>query len=624
MSYSNQPHLQTIQTALQRDVDRRLVSERWRIVQGSFAMMLAFTVAVWPQVNSNLFIVWMSGYAIWIGITFLAHSGRILGKWRDRYETPILVNMISASRGIWICGIALTNWPAFIQGGEFFWTLTTLWAIALAAQTIMVTVGNDYFIQAILATAIVMMAATRQWQISIGTIFFLIPAIKALDSARQVRMNEVKLRTTLTYQARYDGLTGLLNRVGIEEQFSELPPGPLAAMFVDLDRFKEVNDRLGHTMGDELLEQVGQRVQDVIQHRSHLLARLGGDEFFLVLPGCPLRDLLAISDTILNTLEQPFTLTSGQAYISASIGTATTSGDIANLEQLIRDADQAMYRAKEAGRRRVIYYDQSLRQDAQERLGLESSLRQAVAENKIVAWGQPIINYQTGTIAKVELLARWKLDQKNIPPDLFISIAANIGLTSDIARFMVNQAQKSLEKWKKIPALKETCITVNVEAQDLVEGLVVDYLENLVFTEQIDPAKLILEITERGLIEAESKARFQIDRLHTLGVRVAIDDFGAGYSSLRSVMTLPVDLLKFDRSLVAGATQDQRMQNVLSAMVEMASSFKITVIGEGIEKPEDIEVMKQLKVHLLQGFYCANPMPLKEVSNFAKEFLPHD
>lgn len=256
------------------------------------------------------------------------------------------------------------------------------------------------------------MAATRQWQISIGTIFFLIPAIKALDSARQVRMNEVKLRTTLTYQARYDGLTGLLNRVGIEEQFSELPPGPLAAMFVDLDRFKEVNDRLGHTMGDELLEQVGQRVLDVIQHRSHLLARLGGDEFFLVLPGCPLRDLLAIADTILHTLEQPFTLTSGQAYISASIGTATTSGDIANLEQLIRDADQAMYRAKEAGRRRVIYYDQSLRQDAQERLGLESSLRQAVAENKIVAWGQPIINYQTGTIAKVELLARWKLDQK--------------------------------------------------------------------------------------------------------------------------------------------------------------------------------------------------------------------
>lgn len=586
-------------------------------------MMLAFTVAVWPQVDSNLFIIWISGYAVWIGITFLAHSGRILSNWRDRYETPVLVNMISASRGIWMCGVALANWPAFVQGGEFFWTLTTLWAISLAAQTIMVTVGNDYFIKAILATGIVMIAATHQWQISIATIFFLIPAIKALDSARKVRMNEVTLRTTLTYQARYDGLTGLLNRVGIEEQFSELPPGPLAAMFVDLDRFKEVNDRLGHTMGDELLEQVGQRVLDAIQNQSHLLARLGGDEFFLVLPGCPLRDLLAIADTILQTLEQPFTLTSGQAYISASIGTATTSGDIANLEQLIRDADQAMYRAKEAGRRRVIYYDKSLRQDAQERLGLESSLRQAVAENKIVAWGQPIINYQTGTIAKVELLARWKLDQKHIPPDLFISIAANIGLTSDIARLMVNQAQKSLEKWKKIPALKETCITVNVESQDLVEGLIVDYLENLVFTEQIDPAKLILEITERGLIEAESKARFQIDRLHTLGVRVAIDDFGAGYSSLRSVMTLPVDLLKFDRSLVAGAAQDQRMQNVLSAMVEMASSFKITVIGEGVEKLEDIEVMKQLKVHLLQGFYCAKPMPLKDLSNFAKNFSPH-
>lgn len=598
------------------------MSERWRIVQGSIALMVAFTVAVWPQVDTNLFIVWISGYVIWIGATFFAHSGRCLVGWRDRYQAPILVNVINASRGIWICGIALANWPAFIQGEEFFWTLTTLWAIALAAQTIMVTVANEYFIQAVLATGIILMAATTQWLLSISTIFFLIPAVKALDSARQVRMNEVKLRTTLTYQARNDSLTGLLNRVGLAEQFSGLPPGPKAAMFVDLDRFKEVNDRLGHTVGDELLEKVGYRVLEVISHRSHLLARLGGDEFFLVLPGCPLQDLLAIADTILQTLEQPFTVTAGQAYISASIGTATASEDVADLEQLIKDADQAMYRAKQTGRRRVIYYDESLHQDTQERLGLESSLRQAVAEKNIVAWGQPIIDYQTGSIAKVELLARWQLDQKNIPPDLFIGIAANIGLTSDIAKQMVSQAQKCLHQWQKIPALKETCITVNVESQDLVEGLIVDYLENLVFTEQVDPAKLILEITERGLIEAESKARFQIDRLHTLGVRVAIDDFGAGYSSLRSVMTLPVDLLKFDRSLVAGATQDQRMQNVLSAMVEMASSFKITVIGEGIEKPEDIEVMKQLKVHLLQGFYCANPMPLKNLHSFAKEFLP--
>lgn len=596
------------------------MSERWRIVQGSIALMVAFTVAVWPQVDTNLFIVWISGYVIWIGATFFAHSGRCLVGWRDRYQAPILVNVINASRGIWICGIALANWPAFIQGEEFFWTLTTLWAIALAAQTIMVTVANEYFIQAVLATGIILMAATTQWLLSISTIFFLIPAVKALDSARQVRMNEVKLRTTLTYQARNDSLTGLLNRVGLAEQFSGLPPGPKAAMFVDLDRFKEVNDRLGHTVGDELLEKVGYRVLEVISHRSHLLARLGGDEFFLVLPGCPLQDLLAIADTILQTLEQPFTITAGQAYISASIGTATASEDVADLEQLIKDADQAMYRAKQTGRRRVIYYDESLHQDTQERLGLESSLRQAVAEKQIVAWGQPIIDYQTGSIAKVELLARWQLDQKNIPPDLFIGIAANIGLTSDIAKQMVSQAKKCLHQWQKIPALKETCITVNVESQDLVEGLIVDYLENLVFTEQVDPAKLILEITERGLIEAESKARFQIDRLHTLGVRVAIDDFGAGYSSLRSVMTLPVDLLKFDRSLVAGATQDLRMQNVLSAMVEMASSFKITVIGEGIEKAEDIEVMKQLKVHLLQGFYCANPMPLKDLYNFAENF----
>lgn len=242
-------------------------------------------------------------------------------------------------------------------------------------------------------------------------------------------------------------------------------------------------------------------------------------------------------------------------------------------------------------------------------MGLESSLRQAVAERKIVAWGQPIIDDQTGAIDKVELLAHWQLDQKFIPPDLFISVAANIGLTSDIAKLMVSQAQTCLQQWKTVPVLQETCLTVNVESQDLVEGLIVDYLENLVFAGHIDAAKLILEITERGLIEAESKARFQIDRLHTLGIRVTIDDFGVGYSSLRSVMMLSVDLLKLDRSLVAAATRDQRMQNMVATMVDMANSFQIGVMGEGIETAKEVDVMRHLNVNLLQGFCTEKPLP---------------
>lgn len=598
------------------------MGERWRIVSGSTAVTVAIAAAIWSQVDTKLIVAWICGYAFWVGATFIAYSGRCLFHWRDRYQTPILINVINAGRGIWICGSAFANWQTFAQGGQFFWTLTTLWAITMAGNMIFMTVANDYFVQATLASAIILTAATHQWPICVGTAIFLAMAIKALDAARQIRINEVQMRAKLTYQACSDSLTGLLNRVGLAEQFSALPSGSIAAMFVDLDRFKEVNDRLGHTVGDELLAQVGQRVLEVVTNRSHLLARLGGDEFFLVLPDCSLRDLLAIADTILQTLEQPFTLSAGQAYISASIGTASASGSDTDLEQLIKDADQAMYRAKQAGRRRVIYYDESLRQDTQERLGLESHLRQAVAERKIMAWGQPILDYQTGTIAKVELLARWQLDQKPIPPDLFINIAANIGLTSDIAKLMVSQAQSCLQQWQSLPSLKKTCITVNIESQDLVEGLIVDDLENLVFTEQIDPAKLILEITERGMIEAESKARFQIDRLHTLGVRVAIDDFGAGYSSLRSVIALPVDLLKFDRFLVAAAAKDQRMKNVLSAMVEMADSFKILVIGEGIEKAEDIAVMKQLNIKLLQGFYCARPMPLDDFPHFAREYSP--
>ncbi len=599
------------------------MGERWRIAQGSIVVTLAIAAAIWSQVEFPRIMAWIIGYALWVGISFIAFSGRFLFHWRDRYQTPIIINLINAGRGIWICSSAFVNWQAFANGGQFFWTLTTLWSITMAGGMIFMTVANDYFVHGILISAILFTAAIHQWPVCLSTMMFLLMAMKALREARQTRMNEVQLREKLTYQARIDSLTGLLNRVGLREQFDRLPPGPLGALFVDLDRFKAVNDRLGHAAGDELLGQVSQRLSQMFQTRPHILARLGGDEFYIVLSACPLRDLLAIADRILQILEQPFKLAAGQAYISASIGTASTEENRIDLEQLIRESDEAMYRAKQAGRRRVVYYDESLRQDALQRLDLEGHLRQAVAEAQIIAWGQPIIDYQQSRIANVELLARWQLNQQPISPELFIGVAANIGLTQEIAKIMVNQARDCLQQWQGLPSLQDTCVTINIESQDLVDGLIVDYLENLVFEAQIDPAKLILEITERGLIEAESKARFQIDRLHHLGVRVAIDDFGAGYSSLKSVMMLPVDLLKFDRSLVAAATQDQRMKNVLGAMVEMADSFKIVVIGEGIETVEDIDVMQHLNIQLLQGYYCAKPMPLKNFPHFARDYSPH-
>jgi diguanylate cyclase (GGDEF)-like protein len=610
------PEINDTQAALQRDVDQRLFSERWRIVQGAVTITVAIATAIWSQVNPQHLTLWIMGYAAWITIAFLSRSGLKVFEGRDRYQTPTITNLINTGRGLWICAIAFVNWQAFAAGGEYFWIILTLWSATIAGGMIYTTVGNDYFIQSVLATAGILTAAARQWPVCIGIVMFLLMAIKALDRARQTRISEVHLRTKLAHQAQTDSLTGLWNRVGLAEQLLQLPDGPLAAMFIDLDRFKEVNDRLGHTAGDELLNEVAQRLRQVVNSHG-ILARLGGDEFFVVLPNCPLSELLAIADQAISALEQPFILTAGQAYISASIGTATQEDRRTNVEQLITDSDEAMYRAKKAGRRRVVYYDDALRRDAQQRLGLESNLRQAIAERDITAWGQPILDRTTSEIAKVELLARWQLGQNYIPPNLFIDIATDIGLTSEIAKIMVDHARDCLQQWRHIPTLQDTCATVNIESQDLVEGLIVDYIYNVVLTGQVDPDKLILEITERGLIEAEAKARFQIDRLHQLGIRVAIDDFGSGYSSIRSVMTLPVDLLKLDRSLVSAGTQDQRMQKALGAMVEMSTSFNITVIGEGIETAADLEVMKALNVDLLQGFYCARPMPIEALERFS-------
>lgn len=613
------PPIYSEQTALRNNVDQRLFKERWQIVQGAVAITIAISVAIWPRVNPVALIAWIAGYVVWVVIALWARLNLSNLHQRDRYQTPRLVNLTNAGRGLWICAVAFVNWDAFVARDEYFWTLLTLISSVMAASIVCTTVANDYFIQSILVAVIILTAAAGQWPICIGACLFLWTAIQALDRNRHTRISEVKLQAKLAYQACTDSLTGLWNRVGLAEQVAQLPAKPLGALFLDLDRFKEVNDRLGHAAGDELLSQVAQRLSQIINDRPHILARLGGDEFLLVLPGCALHELLAIADTALQSLEQPFTLTAGQAYISASIGTAINDGSKIELEQLIRESDEAMYRAKQAGRRRVMYYDAALHQDAQQRLGLESHLRQAIAEHQIMAWGQPIFSRGTKQIAKVELLARWELNQKQIPPPLFIGVATDIGITSDIAKAMVNHAKICLDQWRHWPALTDTIVTVNIEAQDLVEGRIVDFLENLIFTTQIDPTKLVLEITERGLIEAENKARFQIDRLHRLGIQVAIDDFGAGYSSLQSVFTLPVDLLKFDRSLVSAAAHNQRMQKVLGAMVEMANGLNIDVIGEGIETADDVENMRQINVNLLQGFYCARPMPIGELASFATE-----
>jgi diguanylate cyclase (GGDEF)-like protein len=606
------PKIYSPQAVLRGDVDQRLLHERWRIVKGAVTITLAIATAIWSQANQRYILLWIAGYALWVAGAFFTRNG-FLFDWRDRYETPGIVNFMNAGRGLWICTIAFVNWPAFAAGGEYFWIVLTLWSATLAGSMTYTTVGNDYFTRSIFIAGVFLTAAAQQWIVCFGIFMFLLMANQALDSARQTRISEVQSRAKLTYQARADDLTGLWNRFGLTEQLERLPTGSLAAMFVDLDRFKEVNDRFGHTAGDELLRQVAHRLGQVVCDRPSILARLGGDEFLLMIQDCPLSEVFAISDASMQTLEEPFTLAAGQVYISASIGTATSDGQIINLEQLIRDADEAMYRAKQAGRRRVIYYDETLQQDTQQRLGLESDLRKAVAERSILAWGQPIINHETSQIAKVELLARWQLDQTYISPNIFIGIATDIGLTSEIAEMMLNHAQDCLQQWAHLPHLKDTVVTVNIEAPDLVEGLIIDYLENLIFTKQIDPAKLVLEITERGLIEAEAKARFQIDRLHQLGIQVAIDDFGSGYSSLRSVFALPVDLLKFDRSLVSAATQDQRIQDVLKAMVEMANGFGLEVVGEGIETEDEVAVMKQLNIKLLQGYYYGRPMPLRSL-----------
>jgi diguanylate cyclase (GGDEF)-like protein/PAS domain S-box-containing protein len=427
-----------------------------------------------------------------------------------------------------------------------------------------------------------------------------------------VRLAEQQLK----YLATRDSLTGLYNRTYLADRMRELfEPAhadgsgrvSAAVLFVDLDGFKKVNDSAGHEAGDALLRSVAERLERCV-NEGDTLARVGGDEFVIVVSGHGESGYLAaLASEILDTIAVPFAVSENEYYLSASIGIALFPEDAADAATLMRNADSAMYYAKQQGRNNFQFFNTELRQQLERRFTVEQSLRRALATGELSLAYQPIIDSITGRTIGAEALLRWQHDELGqVSPTEFIPIAEDTGLVVAIGHWVLKRACEQAAEWRRTIA-PDLVIAVNLSPRQFNDGLV-EWVEHCLSHAGLDPAGLTLEITE-GLLMHDSHATLpMLDALAAMGIRISVDDFGTGYSSLSYLKRFPLHNLKVDRSFVTGLPDHHDSVAITRAVVGMAHSLGMTVTAEGVETRAQAAFLRSIGCEKLQGFLFSRPV----------------
>jgi diguanylate cyclase (GGDEF)-like protein len=427
----------------------------------------------------------------------------------------------------------------------------------------------------------------------------------------------VALQGQLAHQAYHDPLTGLANTVMFFREVQRAleragrNSSTTAVVYIDLDGFKAVNDTLGHSAGDQLLQQVATRLEEQIRSVD-TAARLGGDEFAILLEDAGTeQDVLAIVDRMLAALTVPFTVVGRELTVTASMGVVTASGSHADVDQLVKDADLAMYKSKGAGKCRYTIFDEEMRQEAQQRNTIEEELERAIAEREFVLHYQPIVDLRSGEIQGMEALVRWQHPSGELRPPLsFIGIAEETGLINAIGDQVLEMATQTMADWHRTtPGARDVFVSVNVSARQFREPGFVERISEVLSRTGLDPHALVIEITESVMMNETDQAVGILRELRNRGVRIAIDDFGTGYSSLSYLRFMPVDILKLDRSFVASLSEDNA---ITVAIAQLASTLGIQAVAEGIEEPEQWDRLLAMGCLSGQGFLIARPQPASE------------
>ncbi len=427
-----------------------------------------------------------------------------------------------------------------------------------------------------------------------------------------------RIEAQLRHDALHDGLTGLPNRTLLMERVDRAikhtqrhPEDLCAVLFIDLDRFKIVNDSLGHGVGDQLLIAVGQRLKACL--RSHdTLARLGGDEFAILLDDVTdFTEVIQIAERLLAELALPLQLQRQTLGVGGSIGIVFGTNGHDTAAMLLRDADIAMYRAKNQGKGRYAIFDQTMYDQTLKRLEIESDLRQAVAQSAFFLCYQPIFDLRTSQLYGFEALIRWQHPEKGlISPADFIPTAEETGLIVPIGKWVLREACQQFQHWQvRFPQIRDLKLSVNLSGKQIQEPTLLTTIDQILAESGLDGSCLRLEITESMLMDSGADSSHLLQQLRDRNILLSIDDFGTGYSCLSYLHRLPVNTLKVDRSFVDQMTQDAESYEIVRTVVTLAHTLGMTVVAEGVETAAQIEALKDLNCEFAQGYFFAKPLP---------------
>jgi diguanylate cyclase (GGDEF)-like protein len=418
----------------------------------------------------------------------------------------------------------------------------------------------------------------------------------------------------IQHQAFHDDLTELPNRLHFREHISgaiaaaQQESRPVAVFLLDLDRFKEINDTLGHQCGDKLLKDIAVRLRGVTGDDA-LLARLGGDEFGIVAAGRTADEALLLAQIVRSSFEDPFVAQGVPLVIEASIGISVYPDHGANVDTLIQHADVAMYTAKDK-RLGVALYEAGLDKSTAAELALMSELRNALEREEIVLHYQPQIDVTSGRILGMEALVRWQHPERGLlPPGAFIPAVERTGVSTALTQYVLSGVARQLQTWREAGVEIDVTVAVNLTMFDLLDTSLPGKVASLLENAGVDPGRLELEITERVIMADPVRVRSVVEQLKETGVRIAIDDFGTGYSSLSYLKSLPVDVIKIDRSFVMGMMEDESDRAIVRSTIDLAHNLGLAVVAEGVDSKDTLEELARYGCDLAQGFYIARPQP---------------
>ncbi len=426
-----------------------------------------------------------------------------------------------------------------------------------------------------------------------------------------------KKTAELEQLAFYDPLTGLSNRRMLSQKLQQFLStvdnnNKAALLYLDLDDFKRINDSMGHNSGDHLLLKIASRLNKIVK-KGDLVSRLGGDEFAILLFNTDsINNVSKIAKRLVKAVKKPVFIDERRFVISTSIGITLIPKDGKDAQSLLRNADMAMYVAKNAGKNGFSFFHQQLHQQAIEKHRIESELSNAIKRQELLLYYQPLIDLTTGKVKSFEALIRWQHPTDGlVTPDRFIGIAEESGLIVEIGYWVIREACQMINKGK-VEHQQQLTIAVNLSPKQFMDPNLLENIQNILQDIDIPPHCLEIEITESSLMTDVTDAVDILEQLRTIGIKVAIDDFGTGYSSLAQLKKLPVDKLKIDQSFISSLASDQSDQKIVQAIIIMAHTLQIDVVAEGIETQQQLDLLKSKKCNIGQGYFFSRPVPFEQ------------